>query len=89
MVVNELSLLTEHKKQKGWNKTREIYMLDEKLQNLAETDRGSYYNQKEWLEEFLDDKGTFYNGSESDDSKNDYDNYRENIEAFILRCFSN
>ena len=37
---------------------------------LAETDRGSYYNQKEWLEEFLDNKGSFY-GSKSDDSEND------------------
>ena len=64
-------------------------MLEEKIQNLAETDKGSYYNQEEWLEEFLDDKGTFYNGSESDDSKNDYDNYKENIKAFVLRCFSN
>ena len=64
-------------------------MLEEKIQNLAETDKGSYYNQEEWLEEFLDDKVTFYNGSESDDSKNDYDNYKENIKAFVLRCFSN
>ena len=28
-------------------------------EDLAETDRGSYYNQEEWLEEFLDDKGAF------------------------------
>ena len=42
----------------------------EKRQNLTETDRGSYYNQEEWLEEFLDDKGAFHNGSESDDSEN-------------------
>ena len=46
-------------------------MPEERRQNLAETDRGSYYNQEEWLEEFLDDKGAFYNGSESDDSDND------------------
>ena len=31
----------------------------------------SYYNQEEWLEEFLDYKGAFYDGSESDDSEND------------------
>ena len=37
-----------------------------KGQNLAETDRGSNYNLKEWLEEFLDDKCAFYSGSESD-----------------------
>ena len=38
-------------------------MLQEKRQNLAETDRGSHYNQEEWLEEFLDDKGAFHNSS--------------------------
>ena len=34
-------------------------------QNLAETDRRSYYKE-ERLEEFLDRKGAFYNGNESD-----------------------
>ena len=38
-------------------------MPEERRQNLAETDRGSYYNQEEWVEEFLDDKGEFYNVS--------------------------
>ena len=33
---------------KTWDKIREKYMLEERRQNLAETDRGSYYNQKEW-----------------------------------------
>ena len=41
-----LSPLTEHIKQKAWNKTREKYMLEERRQNLSETDRGSYYNQE-------------------------------------------
>ena len=45
-------------------------------QNLAETDRGSYYKE-EWLEEFLDSKGAFYNGNESD---NDDESYNENNE---------
>ena len=57
-----------------------------KRQNLVETDRGSYYNQEEWFEEFLDDKGAFYDGSESDDRENDDENYTENIEAVIRRC---
>ena len=61
-----LSTFTGRKKQNAWNKTREKYMPEERRQNLAETDRGSYCNQEEWLEEFLDDKGAFYNGSESD-----------------------
>ena len=29
-------------------------MPEEKKQNLAEAGKGSYYNQEEWLEEFLD-----------------------------------
>ena len=34
-------------------------MPEERRQNLAETDRRSYYNQEEWIEEFLDNKGAF------------------------------
>ena len=30
---------------------------ERRQKNLAETDKGSYYNQEEWLEEFLNDKG--------------------------------
>ena len=62
-------------------------MLKERQQNLAETDRGSYYNQEEWAEEFLDDKGAFYNSSESDDGDNN-ENYNENLEAVVYRCSS-
>ena len=58
-------------------------MPEERRQNLAETDRGSYYKQKDWLEEFLDDKSVYSDGSESDDSDKDDENYNENIEAFI------
>ena len=45
-----LSPFTGRKKQKAWNKTEEKYVPKERTQNLAETDRGSYYNQEEWLE---------------------------------------
>ena len=83
-----LSPFTGHKKRIAWNKTREKYMLEERKQNLAETERGSYYNQKEWLEEFLDDKAAFCNGIESNDSDNDYENYNENIETVVRRCSS-
>ena len=40
-------------------------MQEEKRQSLTEADKGSYYNQEKWLEQFLDDKGTFYNGTEA------------------------
>ena len=51
---------TGRKKRKAWNNTREEYMPEERRKNLAKTDRGSFYNQEEWVEEFLDDKGAFY-----------------------------
>ena len=79
---------TGRKKGKAWNKIRAKYRPKERRQNLAETDRGSYCNQKEWLEEFLYDKRAFYNGSDSDDSDNDDENYNENIEAVVHRCSS-
>ena len=63
-------------------------MLEKRRQNLAETDRGSYYNQEEWLEEFLEDKGAFCNGFESDDIDNDDENYNEIIGAVVCRCSS-
>ena len=28
--------------------------------NLAESDKGSFYNQREWLEEYEHEKGMFY-----------------------------
>ena len=83
-----LSPFIGNKKWKAWNKTREKYMPEESGQNLAETDRGWFYNQEEWLEEFLNDKGAFYDGSESDNSESDDDNYTENIEAIVRRCSS-
>ena len=63
-------------------------MPKERRQNLAETDRGSYYKQEEWLEAFLDNKSAFPDGSESDYSDNDDENYNENTEAFVRRCSS-
>ena len=35
--------------------------------------QGIILQSREWLEEFLDDKGGFYNGNESDDSDNNYE----------------
>ena len=63
---------------KDLNKTRDKYVLEERRQNQTETCRGSYYKQDARLEEFLDEKSAFYNGSESDDSDNDDENYNEN-----------
>ena len=61
-------------------------MPEERRQYLAETDKGSYYKQGEWLEAFLGDKSAFPGGCESDDIDNDDENYNENIEAFVRSC---
>ena len=66
-----LGLFTGSKKRKAWNKTRENYMPVKRRQNLAETDKGSYYKE-ESLEEFLDSKGAFYNGNESDNNNESF-----------------
>ena len=48
-----LSPFTGHKKQKAWNKSREKYMPEERRQNLAETDRGSYYQTRGMVRSIL------------------------------------
>ena len=40
------------------------------------------------LEELFNNKGAFYDGSGSDDSQNDDENYTENIETVVHRCSS-
>ena len=57
-----------------WNNTREKYMPVKRRQNLAETDKGSYY-KVERLQQLLDSKGALYNGNDSD---NDNENYNGN-----------
>ena len=54
-----LSPFTGRKKRKAWNKTREKYMLDERRQNLAETDWESYYKTRGKVRSILKDKSTF------------------------------
>ena len=71
-----LSPFTGRKKRKAWNK----YIPGERRQNLAETDWWLYYNQEDWLEEFLEYKEAFYNDRENDDSNHDNENYNENNE---------
>ena len=66
-----LGPFTGHNKRKAWNKTRVQYMPVKQRQNLAETSKESYYKE-EWLEEFLDSKGTFYNGNESDNNNESF-----------------
>ena len=62
-----LGPFTGRKQRKVWNKTRVKYMPVKRRENLAETEKGSYYKE-EWLEKFLESKGAFYNGNESDNN---------------------
>ena len=67
-----LSPFGGHKKRRLPNQKQRTAMTKENRQNLANTDRGSFYNQGAWLEEFLEDKAIFYNNSNSDSET--YDN---------------
>ena len=56
------------RKRTAWNKRKDKTMTLDTQVNLAESDKGSFYNQKEWLEEYEYGKGMFY--SEYGDDKN-------------------
>ena len=60
--------LSFKKKRTAWNKRKDKTMTFDTQVNLAESDKGSFYNQKEWLEEYEYGKGMFY--SEYVDNKN-------------------
>ena len=48
-----LSPFTGYEKRKAWNKIREKYMPEERRQNLAETERGSYYKTRGMVRSIL------------------------------------
>ena len=56
------------RKRTAWNKRKDKTMTLDTQVNLAESDKGSFYNQKEWLEEYEYGKCMFY--SEYGDGKN-------------------
>ena len=71
------------KNRKALNKTTEKYLPVKRRQNLAETDKGSYY-KGQWLEEFSNSKGAFNNGNEGD---NNDESYNKNNEHSSYRRF--
>ena len=75
MIVNEFWILLLAVKYGKLGKRLEK-MPVKRRQNLAETGRGPYYKE-EWLVKSLDSKGEFYNGNQSD---NDNESYNENNE---------
>ena len=48
------------RKKTAWNKRKDKTMTLETQVNLAKSDKGSFYNQKEWLEEYEYGKDMFY-----------------------------
>ena len=48
------------RKRTAWNKRKDKNMTPDTQANLAESDKGSFHNQKEWLEEYEYGKGMFY-----------------------------
>ena len=48
------------RKTTAWNKRKDKIMALDTQVNLAESDKGFFYNQKEWLEEYEYGNGMFY-----------------------------
>ena len=48
------------RKRTAWNKRKDKAVTLDTQVNLVESDKGSFYNQKEWLEESEYGKGMFY-----------------------------
>ena len=60
------SVLSFKRKRTAWNQRKDKTMTLDTQVNLAKSDKGSFYNQKGWLEEYKYGKGMFYS-EHSDD----------------------
>ena len=58
----------KERKEAGWNKRKGKTMTPDMHLNLVKSDKGSFYNQKEWLERYEYGKDIFC--SDYDDDKN-------------------
>ena len=67
------------RKKTALNKRKDKNMTLETQVNLAESDKGSFYNQKKWLEEYEYGKGMFYS--------EDGDDLRTSAYIFLNKCF--
>ena len=54
------------RKKTAWNKRKDKAMTLETQVNLAESDKGSFYNQKQWLQEYKYGKGMFFSEYDND-----------------------
>ena len=48
------------RKRAAWNKRKDKTMALDTQVNIAESDKGSFYNQKEWFKNYEYGKGMFY-----------------------------
>ena len=55
----QISKFSFKRKRTAWNKRKDKTMTLDTQVNLAESDKVSFYNQKEWLEEYEHGKGKF------------------------------
>ena len=58
--IKKICAFSFKRKRAAWNKRKDKTMTLDTQVNLAESDKGSFYNQKEWLEEYEYGKGMFY-----------------------------
>ena len=54
------------RKKTAWNKRKDKAMTLETQVSLAESDKGSFYNQKQWLQEYEYGKGMFFSEYDND-----------------------
>ena len=86
MVVNEFWVLLLGVKNEKLGIRLQKNICRKKEDKISWNRQGIILQSRGMVKESLDDKGAFYDGSESDDSENDYENCAENIEAVVRRC---
>ena len=74
------------RKKRAWNKRKDKTMTLETQVNLVESDKGSFYNQKEWLEEYKYEKGMFYS-EYNDDLWKSASIFLNKFANVLVKCF--
>ena len=74
------------RKKTAWNKRKDKTMTLETQVNLVESDKGSFYNQKEWLEEYKYEKGMFYS-EYNDDLRKSASIFLNKFANVLVKCF--
>ena len=74
------------RKSTAWNKRKDKSMTLDTQVNLAETDKGSFYNQKGWLEKYEYGKGMFYS-EYSDELRTSASIFSEKFANVLVKYF--